>query len=426
MLGTIYQLILRMKNSIAILVFISCLVSFFFTSCNNPNPSESLIDNPDQLDTIIRESQILYGFRVDSFKIVGDKVKKNQFFSDLITSHGISYSMMNKMAKEGKEMFDVRRLRAGGHYTVFEKKDSTEKAQIFVYEIDRVNFIVYDLRDSLKIYRDKKSVKIVTKEASGVINSSLYLSLEKQGYNPELAITLSEVYAWSIDFYHIQKGDRFKVIYDEIIVDGESIGIKRIIAGYFEHFKKPFYAIQFSQNGQSEYYDQENRGLRRQFLKAPVKFSRISSRFSMRRYHPVQKRNKPHLGTDYAAPKGTPIYATANGVITHAKYNPYNGNYVKVKHNSVYTTQYLHMSKIKRGIRPGVRVNQGDVIGFVGKTGLATGPHVCYRFWKNGRQVDPYKQKLPKSKPINKVNLETYMKIKKRVIAQLDKINYPN
>ena len=322
-------------------------------------------------------------------------------------------------------MFDVRRLRAGRHYTVFEKKDSTEQAQIFVYEIDRVNFIVYDLRDSLKIYRDKKPVKIVTKEASGVINSSLYLSLEKQGYNPELAITLSEVYAWSIDFYHIQTGVRFKVIYDDIVVDGESIGIKRIKAGYFEHFKKPFYAIQFSQNGQSEYYDQENRGLRRQFLKAPVKFSRISSRFSMRRYHPVQKRNKPHLGTDYAAPKGTPIYATANGVITHAKYNRYNGNYVKVRHNSVYTTQYLHMSKIKRGIRPGVKVNQGDVIGFVGSTGLATGPHVCYRFWKNGRQVDPYRQKLPKSKPIHEANLETYTKIKERVIAELDKISYP-
>ncbi|MAW66003.1 MAG: peptidase M23 [Flavobacteriales bacterium] len=414
---------MRRSNFILFLTFLIAL--FLFIQCNQKSSSESLTDNPDQIDTIIKGPQLLYGFSVDSFKIVGDKVKKNQFFSDLITSHGISYSMMNKMAIEGKEMFDVRRLRAGRHYTVFEKKDSTEKAQIFVYEIDRINFIVYDLRDSLKIYRDEKPVKIVTKEASGVINSSLYLSLEKQGYNPELAITLSEVYAWSIDFYHIQKGDRFKVIYDEIVVDGESIGIKRIKAGYFEHFKKPFYAIQFSQNGQSEYYDQENRGLRRQFLKAPVKFSRISSRFSMRRYHPVQKRNKPHLGTDYAAPKGTPIYATANGVITHAKYNRYNGNYVKVRHNSVYTTQYLHMNKIKMGIRPGIKVNQGDVIGFVGSTGLATGPHVCYRFWKNGRQVDPYKQKLPKSKPINEANLKTYTKIKKRVIDELNKINYP-
>ena len=329
------------------LFFTLLLLLILTTNCGESEINSSTTRNPDQIDTIIKEPKMLYGFHVDSFKVVGDKVKKNQFFSDLVTSHGISYATMNKMAYEGKKLFNVRKLRAGRHYTVFEKNDSSEKAQILVYEIDKINYIVYDLRDSLKIYRDKKPVKIVTKEASGIINNSLYLSLEKQGYNPELAIALSEVYAWSIDFYRIQKGDRFKVIYEETVVDGESIGVKRIKAAYFEHFKKPFYAIQFSQNGEPEYYDHENRGLRRQFLKAPVKFSRISSRFSMRRYHPVQKRNKPHLGTDYAAPKGTPIYATAKGVITHAKYNRYNGNYVKIKHNSVYTTQYLHMNKIK-------------------------------------------------------------------------------
>ncbi len=401
------------------------IVAIGLTNCNNAELKDEIVDNPDQVDTILKIPQLLYGFPVDSFKVVGDEIKKNQFFSDLITSHGISYGMMNKMATEGKKLFDVRRLRAGRHYSVFEKNDSSEKAQIVVYEINRVDYIVYDLRDSLKIYKGKKPIEIIERQASGVINSSLSLSLDKQGYNPALAITLSEVYAWSIDFYHIQKGDRFKVIYEETMVDGESIGIKRIKAAYFEHFKKPYYAIQFSQDNHSGYYDQENRGLRRQFLKAPVKFSRISSRFTMKRYHPVQKRNKPHLGTDYAAPKGTPIYSTANGKITHAQYSKYNGNYVKVRHNGTYTTQYLHMSKIKKGIRPGVRVNQGDVIGFVGSTGLATGPHVCYRFWKNGKQVDPYRQKLPKAEPIKKANLVTYKKIKEEVIAQLETIAFP-
>ena len=401
------------------------IIAFGLTNCDNTEPKGEIVDNPDQVDTILKTPQLLYGFPVDSFKVVGYEVKKNQFFSDLITSHGISYAMMNKMATKGKKLFDVRRLRAGRHYSVFEKNDSSEKAQIVVYEINRVDYIVYDLRDSLKIYTAKKPIEVVERQASGVINSSLYLSLDKQGYNPALAITLSEVYAWSIDFYHIQKGDRFKVIYEETMVDGESIGIKRIKAAYFEHFKKPYYAIQFSQDNHSGYYDQENRGLRRQFLKAPVKFSRISSRFTMKRYHPVQKRNKPHLGTDYAAPKGTPIYSTANGKITHAQYSKYNGNYVKVRHNGTYTTQYLHMSKIKKGIRPGVRVNQGDVIGFVGSTGLATGPHVCYRFWKNGKQVDPYRQKLPKAEPIKKANLVTYKKIKEEVIAQLETITFP-
>ena len=308
------------------------------------------------------------------------------------------------------------------------KKNYNHKLYLIFHllRINKIEYVVYDLRDTLKIYRAKKPVTVETKTASGVITSSLYLTLDQQGYNPELAIVLSEIYAWSIDFYHIQKNDKFKVIYEETMVEGESVGIKRIKAAYFEHFKKPYYAIQFTQEKNSGYYNEENRGLRRQFLKAPVKFSRISSRFSYKRFHPVQKRNKPHLGTDYAAPKGTPIYSTANGIITHAKYSRFNGNYVKVKHNSVYTTQYLHMSKIKKGIRPNVRVKQGDVIGFVGSTGLATGPHVCYRFWKNGKQVDPYRQKLPKSEPIKKVNLTNYEKIKKGMVKELQEIKYPS
>lgn len=406
---------------------ICCLIaiSFCLLNCGGGEMSNELADNPDQLDTIVKVPDSLYGFPVDNYKIVGDQVKKNQFFSQILTQYGISYSIIDQMARKGKEVFDVRKLRAGKNYTVFESPDSLEKALIVVYEINKVEYVVYDLRDSLNIYRAKKPVHVETKTASGIINSSLYLTLEHQGYNPELAITLSEVYAWAIDFYHIQKGDQFKVIYEETMVDGESVGIKRIKAAYFEHFRKPYYAIQYTQDGNKGYYDQDNRGLKRQFLKAPVKFSRISSRYTMRRFHPVQKRNKPHLGTDYAAAKGTPIYSTANGVITHARFSKYNGNYVKVKHNSVYTTQYLHMSKIKKGIRPGVRVNQGDVIGFVGSTGLATGPHVCYRFWKNGKQVDPYRQKMPKSEPIKKANLESYKKIKKEVMKELDKIAYP-
>lgn len=406
-------------------IVLATIVVFSLANCSGGEVTEDLIDNPDQIDTVIHEPTYLYGIPVDSFKVVGDHVKKNQFFSQILTQYGINYATIDKMARDGKTVFDVRRMRAGRSYTVFTSLDSLETPQIVVYEINKVEYVVYDLRDSLNIYRAKKPVTVETKTASGIITSSLYLTLEQQGYNPELAIVLSEIYAWSIDFYHIQKNDKFKVIYEESMVDGESVGIKRIKAAYFEHFKKPHYAIQFTQDKNLGYYDDENRGLRRQFLKAPVKFSRISSRFSYKRFHPVQKRNKAHLGTDYAAPKGTPIYSTANGTITHAKYSRYNGNYVKVKHNSVYTTQYLHMSKIKSGIRPGKHVNQGDVIGFVGSTGLATGPHVCYRFWKNGKQVDPYRQKLPKSEPIKKANIEAYKKIKKAAIKDLKAIDYP-
>ena len=407
-------------------IVLTTFILLGLSNCSDQKVNEEITNNPDQVDTIIDQTTYLYGIPVDSFKVVGDKVKKNQFFSQILIQYGIKYATIDKMAREGKEIFDVRRLRAGRSYTVFTTNDSLETAQIVIYEINKIEYVVYDLRDTLKIYRAKKPVTVETKTASGVITSSLYLTLEQQGYNPELAIVLSEIYAWSIDFYHIQKNDKFKVIYEETMVEGESVGIKRIKSAYFEHFKKPYYAIQFTQNKNLGYYDEENRGLRRQFLKAPVKFSRISSRFSYKRFHPVQKRNKAHLGTDYAAPKGTPIYSTANGIITHAKYSKYNGNYVKVKHNSVYTTQYLHMSKIKRGIRPNVRVKQGDVIGFVGSTGLATGPHVCYRFWKNGKQVAPYRQKLPKSEPIKKANLTKYEKIKKVMVKELQGIKYPS
>lgn len=400
------------------------LASVILVGCGDKTSDDSLTDNPDQIDSIPKEPNLLYGLAADSFRVVGDEVKKNQFFGDILTSFGVQYGIIDRMVKEGKDIFNVRKLRAGRHYTVFTSNDSLEQVQYFIYEINKVEYVVYDLRDSLKIYKAKKPVTVVTNTASGIITNSLYLTLESQGFNPELAINLSEIYAWSIDFHHIQKGDKFKVIYEETLVDGESIGIKRIKAAYFEHFKRPYYAIQFSQDGNAGYYDQDNRGLRRQFLKAPVKFSRISSRYTKRRFHPVQKRNKPHLGTDYAAAKGTPIYSTANGVITHAQYSRYNGNYVKVKHNSVYTTQYLHMSKIKSGIRKGVRVKQGDVIGYVGSTGLATGPHVCYRFWKNGKQVDPYAQKLPKADPIKKTNLPTYKKIKAEVLKELKAISY--
>ncbi len=406
-------------------MILAIMVFFSLVNCSGGEVTEQLNDNPDQLDTILKEPTYLYEIPVDSFKIMGDLVKKNQFFSQILTQYGINYGTIDKMAREGKKVFDVRRMRAGKPYTVFTTNDSLEEPQIVVYEINKVEYVVYDLRDSLKIYRGNKPVTVETKTASGIITSSLYLTLDQQGYNPELAIILSEIYAWNIDFYHIQKNDKFRVIYEESMVDGESVGIKRVKAAYFEHFKKPFYAIQFTQGKNLGYYDEENRGLRRQFLKAPVKYSRISSRFSYKRFHPVQKRNKAHLGTDYAAQTGTPIYSTANGTVTHAKYSKYNGNYVKVKHNSVYTTQYLHMSKIKSGIRPGKHVNQGDVIGFVGSTGLATGPHVCYRFWKNGKQVDPYRQKLPKSAPIKKVNLEQYKAIKDAVLKELKTIEYP-
>ena len=236
--------------------------------------------------------------------------------------------------------------------------------------------------------------------------------MKKQGADPLLAIELSEIYAWTIDFYRIQKGDAFEILYLENYVEGQSIGVDKILSCTFTHFNKPFQAYFFEGENEKGFFDEKGNNLKKAFLKAPVKFSRISSGYSRRRFHPVQKRFKAHLGTDYAAPKGTPIVAVGDGVISQARYKANNGNYVKMRHNSVYETQYLHMSKIKNGIRPGVRVSQGDVIGYVGSTGLATGPHVCFRFWKNGTQVNHRNEELPASDPLTQTSRPAFTKLK--------------
>ncbi|MBN4051531.1 peptidoglycan DD-metalloendopeptidase family protein, partial [bacterium AH-315-M05] len=263
---------------------------------------------------------------------------------------------------------------------------------------------------------------------SGVINSSLWQTMIDNDINLNISLEMSEIYAWAVDFYKIQKGDAFKVIYEEKFIlsgdegEGEPAGIGRIMGAYFKHFNETFYAIYFEQDSVGDYFDENAKSLRKAFLKSPLKYSRITSRYSLRRFHPVQKRYKPHLGVDYAAPRGTPIRTTGDGVVSKAGYKGGNGNYVKVKHNSVYSTQYLHMTNIRKGIRRGARVKQGDIIGYVGSTGLATGPHVCYRFWKNGQQVNPLRVKIPPSKPVKSEYMEKYIRVKKEMMRELDGI----
>lgn len=397
-------------------LYIILLAFVFLVSCKN--------GNDDIIEETIKDPEYLYGFDIDSFNIEKKEVQNNQFFSDMLIPHNINYTIIDQIVQKSKDLFDVRKMRAGNSYTLFLSKDSIPKLQLMVYEIDKISYMVYDFRDSIKVNKIDKETKLVTQTVGGIINNSLYATMLKIGANPVLSNELANIYAWSIDFYRIQKGDKFKVVYDELMVENESIGIKRIKSAVFEHSGKEFYAIYFEQDGIGGYYDLESRGMKRPFLKAPVKYSRISSHFSNKRFHPVTKQWKAHLGTDYAAPQGTPIMTTANGVVTHAEFNRNNGNYVKVKHNSTYTTQYLHMSKIKPGIRPGVRVIQGDIIGYVGSTGLATGPHVCYRFWKNGKQINALNEKLPQSEPISSKNLEAFNKVKKEAKKLLDKIDY--
>ncbi len=365
-------------------------------------------------------AKIEFGINRDSFQVVEGIIKPNQFLANLLLPHNIDYVTIDRLAKKSKAVFDVRRLAAGKEYTIFKSKDSLEKAQYFVYQPNAIDYVVYELSDSIEIKRGQKEVEVRIKSVAGVIESSLYETLQEQQSSPALAVKLADIFAWSIDFYRIQKGDWFKAIYEVQYVDEEAIGTGRILAVEFSHFDEPYLGIYFEQEGKGDYFDEEANSLRKAFLKSPLKFSRLSSRYTMRRFHPVQKRWKAHLGTDYAAPTGTPIMSTGDGVVIASSYTRGNGKYVKVKHNSAYTTQYLHMSR--RNAKVGQRVKQGDIIGYVGSTGLATGPHVCYRFWKNGKQVDHLKEDFPAAEPIKAEHLEDFKKELKKWGNSLDSL----
>ena len=373
-------------------------------------------------DTVPALPVMRYGLYADSFNIVHGKIKPNEFLADILLKHHVSYPEIDKLVKSTKDQFNLRNLVAGKKYEIFCSKDSTEAGQYFVYMPNAIDYVVFELKQDYTVRKEKRPVIVNERSISGVINSSMYQTLADLHASPAIAVRLSEIYAWTIDFYRIQKGDYFKVIFEENFVEGERVGIGKIKMAQFNHGDNDFYAFRFEQKGVVDYFDEKAKSLRKAFLKAPVKFSRISSRYSTKRYHPIQKRWKGHYGTDYAAPKGTPIVAVGDGKIVEARYNKSNGNFVKIRHNGTYTTQYLHMTKIAKGMKPGKMVKQSDVIGYVGSTGLATGPHVCFRFWKNGRQVDHLRQKFPASKPVKPANMKTYMAIVRQSINRLNEV----
>ena len=403
-----------MKKSGLVLI----LASLFFVFLNL-NKKKKIIKEKEQEQTI---PSYEYGIYVDTFNVVKGVVKPGQTLGEILYANHIDHPEIAEIVKKAKNIFDVRRVKSGSEYTVICKKDSIDRAVYFIYQESLINYVVFDMIGEIDVYRGAKEVVTKLKKSQGKINHSLSETIDSLGVSPRVSIQLSEIYAWTIDFFKIQKGDEFNVYYENNYIDDKYIGIGSILASEFTHKNKKFYAFYYQENNNyGEYFDEKGRTLRKAFLKAPLNFYRISSRYSKNRKHPVTGQWKGHFGTDYAAPKGTPIMTTANGTISAVGYTRNNGNFVKVRHNGTYTTQYLHMSKIKPGIKKGVYVEQGETIGFVGSTGLATGPHVCYRFWKNGKQVDPYKEKLPPGAPIKKENKDDYMVLKDSLIQILEK-----
>jgi len=354
-----------------------------------------------QSDTVVQEPQWAYGIVVDSLDLKEGVVKKNEFLSDILLRHGVSYGIIDYLARHTRDTFDVRRIKSGNRYAVICKRDSLATPVYFAYEISPITYVLYALNDTISASIGRKSIDVVNDTLEGVIESSLWNSLVSKGADPNLANELSEIYAWTIDFFGLQKGDVYKAVYTKQYVDGQYIGLGRVEATLMLHGGDSLYAFYFIQNEKGDYFDEKGASLQRAFLKAPLRFTRISSHFSNSRLHPVLKIRRPHHGVDYAAAEGTPVYLVGDGTIVKRAYQKLGGgNYLTIRHNGTYSTTYMHLKGYAKGMAVGKHVRQGELIGYVGKTGLATGPHLDFRFYRNGKAVDPLKVESPPSLPI--------------------------
>lgn len=381
--------------------------------------------NQEEQQEEVEEPQhtILYGIIADNYRTEQGEIGQGETLGKILARYGVSATTVDKLDKAAKDVFPLRQIRAGRPFTAFIAADSTGNGALdyFVYEKDVIEYVVFGFKgDSISITKGEKDVTIKRQRRSAVIESSLWGAIMRDSLPYSLAAELEDIYQWTVDFFGIQKGDHFTVIYDEQLIDTTHVGIGRIWGAKFNHAGKDVYAIPFRQNDKIQYWEFNGASLRKQLLKAPLKFSRISSRFSRSRLHPVHRVYRPHLGVDYAAPTGTPVHAVADGVVTFKGWGGGGGNTLKIKHAGNLVTGYLHLSKFAKGISQGTRVSQGQVIGYVGSTGTSTGPHLDYRIWKNGTNIDPLKVPQEPAEPIKQENMADFEHIRDRIVAELN------
>ena len=413
----------KKKVLLVFLIAFSCLLGGAFLINSNTLNAESGDEANLRLGAFeIIEPTTKYGFVLDTFHVTKSEIQPNQFLSDLLLSYKMDYVDIDQLVRNTNEEFDVRNFRVGKPYMIL-NTDTTTAADYFIYEPSVYSYLVYDLKE-LTLKKVEREIVTKIETASGIIESSLWQTMLDNDLSFDLTAKMEDALAWTIDFHHIQKEDRFKLIYEQHYIDGNKVGVGEIKGAYYKNMDNEYYAFRFENDIHSGFYDLEARPMEKAFLKSPVKYSRISSRYNLRRFHPVLRRTKAHLGTDYAAPHGTPIYAVADGVVTKATRSRGNGKYVKIKHDDVYQTQYLHMSRFAEGVKPGVHVKQGETIGYVGSTGLATGPHVCFRFWKNGRQVNHLKENLPPPEPMPEKDIPLFNVLKDTMKRKLDLVQF--
>jgi murein DD-endopeptidase MepM/ murein hydrolase activator NlpD len=394
----------------------------FTYACNNHGNNKKDDVQIDTSTIVVSEPEIEMSFGIvkDSFDIIEDVVKPNQTLSVILGKHNVQYKDIDELVRNSKETFDVRRIKSGNQFYIFQTKDSIPQTRFFVYQINKTEYIRYEFADSVLVNREKLAVRLDTVRKEGIIESSLWMSMKNAGVDPNLALELSDIYAWTIDFYGLQKGDRFIAIYEKKYIDTNYVGIGKIIACRFDNSGHSFFGYRFKQDSIEDIFDEEGGSLRRAFLKAPLKFRRISSRYSNSRLHPVLKIRRPHHGVDYAAATGTPIHSIGDGRVIFIGRKGGYGRRVEIKHNGVYTTGYAHMSRFEKGLKKGDFVKQGQTIGYVGMSGTATGPHLDFRVYKNGQAIDPLKMKSPPALPIKKEYLEDYHKVIAKYKGQLE------
>ncbi|HRZ41524.1 MAG TPA: peptidoglycan DD-metalloendopeptidase family protein [Bacteroidales bacterium] len=377
-------------------------------------------DTAESTDSVVVRTR--YGIPLDRFSATDTVFPEGAVFGSIMLEWGASDTLVNAWVAKSEGVLDLRKIKAGNPCTLFREKTGGNPLRYFIYHTDPVNYVIFSSDTVVAVTTGALPVDTIVHQYSATITSSLWNTMTDDGKNPELILSLSDVFAWVIDFFGLQEGDRFKVLYDELMVEGKSTGIGTIHAAWFRNNGTDFYAFRYMQEGRMQYFDDQGTSLRREFLKAPLEFRRISSHFSHSRLHPILRRYRPHHGVDYSAAPGTPVRTIGDGTVIDARYAGGAGKMVKVRHNSVYTTVYMHLRGFGSGIRHGSRVKQGDVIGYVGSTGLSTGPHLDFRVYKNGTPINPLKLESPPAKPVHPDSLNPYKSFIAPLKGKLDRM----
>lgn len=365
----------------------------------------------------------MYGIIYDDFELETKEVGNGQTLSHILGGMGVKQVTIDKVDRTCRPVFNMRGMRAGNNYTAFYSLDSAgqRKLEHFVYEKDLKEYIVVSLADdSIGVRKFEKEETTVRRRETARIESSLWHSMVKNDLPPVLAVELENIYGWSVDFFHLQPEDEFTVIFDERYIDTTRVGIGRVWGAEFKHRGKTYYAIPFRQDGKITYWDNEGKSMKKQFLKAPLKYSRISSGYTTRRLHPVHKVYRAHLGIDYAAPIGTPVNSIADGTVSEKRWDSKGGgNILKIRHSNGYESTYMHLKGYSKGINVGTRVAQGQLIAYVGSTGTSTGPHLDFRMKKDGQYINPLNLPSGSSEPVRQANMEAFRSVRDRVMTEL-------